>query len=300
MTSDVRAWWARPLTLLAALGLVIGAGLGPAAAAAPALPTDPAARGYIGLCDEAGRNVVGGSTLTRPLAWKAIASQPAPAAYRGPGQNAVLGVYQPRPGVQPGLWSGLFLTAATFYSSPKAPMAQETYQDPSMADVMKTYPPLLNGLFVLRMHYGKQNYGTYDRTYPQTVIQVQGTRWHVVQGGTVDCRAKGVSLAQITGVVTKRDLTPRTPSADYVVASGAGSGKPHAITAAPSKVGNGSVPRRAGAGVPANEAATVSTPSPSSKAWLVWIAIGGVAVLLGIGAALGRARQTRAIPTPNP
>ena len=291
----------RRIALVLLSFMLVAVGLGPtsASAAPPSLPSDPAAHGYVGLCDQAGRNITGGSVNTRPFVWTAVSSFTPPATYQGRGQNAVLSIYQPRPETLPGNWTGLVLTAATFYSTTKEPMAQETYQDASLADYMKVYPPLVNGLYVLRMEFGKQGYGTYGQNYPATTIQVKGSTWHVVQGGTVNCKAaKGVSMALITGVVKKADVTPRQPSSDYVVASG---GAPHAITNAAAHVGDRSVPTKAGASPGAlSPVGDSHSTNSNSMLWLVWVLIAAVVGLGGVVVVLGRARRQPAPTTDRP
>ena len=150
---------------------------------------DPSAHGYIALCDLDGHNVTSGNVHSSPFVWQAVSSLPAPDGYSGKGQNAGLFMYQPRRDVSPADWNGDELTAATLYKGKRYPAAEATYKDFSLADFIKEYPSGWDGLYQLRMHFAKKNYGVYTETYPATVIQVTGNTWHVVQGGTMPCKA---------------------------------------------------------------------------------------------------------------
>lgn len=217
------------LGLLAAL-LVAGAGTVPAAAPALAttaasrapaasagvagLPADPAATGAIGLCNERNQNVTGGSIDATPFVWKAVTTTRPPAAYQGRAQNTVLNIYQPRPDAEPSDYSGGSLNSATFYDRQDLPTAQSTYSDQSLRQFIGQYPPKADGLYQLRMYYGRQGYGIYTSRYPVTTIQVVGSRWHVVRGVAVDCAGgTGVSNEQATGVVTRAQVTAHRPAA---------------------------------------------------------------------------------------
>jgi hypothetical protein len=227
---------------LAVVGAALAVAAVPAApaSAASALPTDPAARGYIGLCDQAGHNVSGGSVDTTPFAWKAVASTKPPAAYQGNGENAALEIYQPRPGVPAAEWSGAQVTAASFYSTPAHPAVQATYADQSLRDFMHDYPPMVDGLFQLRMTYGKAGYGLYGEYYPATIIQVVGQRWHVVSGGTVDCAAaEGVSNEQRTGSLGAAKTTPRRPAAGEQLVTGSAARTPGPYSQAEASAASG-------------------------------------------------------------
>jgi hypothetical protein len=272
----------------------------PAGASAPTLPADPNAHGYIGFCDEDGHNVTGGSTDSMPFVWKAVASEPPPAAYQGQGQNAVLNIYQPRPGVGPADWSGDSLTAASFYTTKATPTVQLTYADIPIRVIIHEFPPLVDGMYQLRVFYGKANYGLYSAIYPATTIRVQGDRWSVVSGGTVDCgAAKAVSSEQLTGVVKKKDTTPHAPSALNTTieavahpgpitlsgvptappsSSGHSSGHPNP-TSKPHSSGSTGATRGAGRSHDASPVAdsAPNSTSASSSAWLWWT---GAAVLL--------------------
>lgn len=263
--------------LLAAVvvGIAVNAGAAVAQNASP-LPNDPNAHGYIGLCDQAGHNVTGGSINTQPFIWKAVSSVQAPAAFQGYGENVDLVAYQPRPQVNPGEWSGQDLTAAAFYPVPSTPVAQATYLDEPLSAFIQAFPPMVDGLYVLRMHYGKLNYGLYNATYPSTTIQVTGDRWSVISGGLVDCSAKGISYEKLTGVAKPSQYLPRAaPSGEHIVPSGASTGP---ISASPSSVGPGGSPASPGS-VSAISPAANTHSTGSSMTWLVWLLVGVVALL---------------------
>lgn len=299
-----RKLWAVVAAMAALCASVLVAG--PAAATA-GLPNDPAASGYIGLCDEAGHNVTGGSIDTVPFVWKAVSSTAPPAQFQGPGENAVLNIYQPRPQVLPAEWSGHPLTAASYYSSKAHPAVQATYGDESLADFTSIYPPLVDGLYVLRMGYGKADYGLYDRTYPSTTIQVQGTRWKVVAGGTVDCStAKAVSNEQLTGVVTKQQYTPHaTPPPGQTIAGAAAGAAPSAITQTPDPVGSSHAATTGVGGAPAGRTASTGAAAAvgsggtggsggSGGTGWVWFVIVPALVLAGLAVLALRRRSTAA------
>lgn len=191
--------------------------------------TDPNAIGYIGLCDLSGHNVSSGTLDSSPFVWKAVSSVQPPAAYQGKGQNAGLYIYQARQELPPGDWSGDELTSASYYSNRKAPTAVATYKDLSLKVITTEFPPMWNGLYELRMQFGKANYGIYPTSnYPATIIQVTGSTWHVVSGGLVNCGADAAtSLETRTQVVPAvpptpvKGLTPTTaPSADRASSDG--------------------------------------------------------------------------------
>jgi hypothetical protein len=255
-------------------GLIAGATLalalltaGPAAAAGTGLPTDTRASGWIGLCDEAGHNVTGGDIHAKPFVWKAVASQAPPAAYRGTGQNTALSAFQPRPQVPAEEWSGTSMTAASYYSTPTHPAAQATYADLSVADLLRQYPAEDNGLIVLRMFFGRANYGIYQDTYPTTTIQVVGSRWHVVAGGTVDCGgAEAVSSEQLTGAVTAKEFTPHRAASGAAPAGPAGAGSGSAGSSSSGSVSPGSSAGSSAAGSSGSGAPAGSSTVPDASA----------------------------------
>jgi hypothetical protein len=151
--------------------------------------SDPAAVGFIGLCDRSGHPVHGGSTSDGPFAWLAVSSVAAPAPYNGAGRTATLLAFQPRQGVDPGQWSGALLTASSRYTNPKHPMAQLTSGDLPLSDYLSTYPVRWDGLIQLRLYLGSPAKATLTRQYAATDIRIKGKRWTVVRGGDVDCKS---------------------------------------------------------------------------------------------------------------
>lgn len=195
----------RLLRLLRVTGLlcvVAGLALPASPASARPVPPDPNAHGFIGLCDNHNRIVTSGSVHAAPFVWKAVATQPPPKLYRGRGANAVLNIYQPRPQVDAAEWSGDQLTSATFYKTQQAPSTQATLKDIPLSVVVNEFPPMVDGLYQLRMYFGNTRVGLYSATYPSTFIRVEGDRWTVVSGGTVNCAASsGESNEVLSGAV---------------------------------------------------------------------------------------------------
>lgn len=265
----------------------VALGAAPAGAAASSIPTDPNAKGFIGLCDNQNRNVTGGDINTPPFAWKAVASTPPPKSLLGRGQNAVLNIFQPRPNVTPAEWSGDQLTAATFYTTSRAPSTQATLTDIPLSVIIKEYPPQLGGLYQLRMYFGKTNSGLYSATYPATFIRVQGSHWSVVSGGRVNCAASsGTSTEVLTGAFSPRQAygtaTPQPahgqPSSAPTHAV-AGNSTSDATPGSQSPVGNTST--QAGQ-LNAKAAANSSTRSASTVAWLVAALAVAAAAIAGL------------------
>ena len=158
---------------------------------ATSLPyTDAAANGTIGLCDRNGNNVTHGSVYDKPFVWRAVGAAPAPLSVRGSGRNATLYAYQPRKGVDPTQWSGEQLTANAAYSDPNVPIAQATDRDIALSDYLNDYPPQWDRLIELRIFYGGPS-GDITASYPVANIRVTGTKWTVVTGAKVDCKAGG-------------------------------------------------------------------------------------------------------------
>lgn len=264
-------------------GLLVLGAVPASGAAKPTLPTDASRHGYVGLCDEKGDNVSGGSVHAKPFVWKAVGSSRPPAQFQGRGQNAVLAIYQVQSALPAANWSGNALTAATFYRNAAAPTAQATYADGSLAAFLRAFPPADGGLYELRMTFGKAGYGLYGTSYPATFLQVSGDRWHVVDGGTVRCSAgQGVSNEQLTKVAGSRLTTPRTPPASIETVRAATPPGPYhqALLAA---------------GSPA-DAPSVSSGGTATATWLPAL-VGALCVLLGGGALYRRWRHSGSPPS---
>jgi hypothetical protein len=116
--------------VLVSLGLVVS----PAAASTGVPYTDANAVGYIGLCNQAGRQITSGNVATAPFAWRAVSSKPAEAPYNNADRTATLVAYLPLQDLPPGDWSGQELTASSRYSNQASPMAAATSDDDSLQD----------------------------------------------------------------------------------------------------------------------------------------------------------------------
>ena len=212
---------------MAAVALVTGlafAGVGSTAAGASTVPfRDPAAQGYLGLCDAAGHQITSGSTLTVPFAWRVVSTQPAPAPYDNSYRTAILLAYQPQNGLTPGEWSGEELTASSRYSNPAHPMAAAATGDLSLAEFVGDYPPRWDGLVQLRLYLGTANAPVYSLHYPTLDLRVSGTTWRALDGGSVNCHA---GTAESLESIVLRSTTTTTSSTTTTVVS--------AATAAPS------------------------------------------------------------------
>jgi hypothetical protein len=232
------------------------------------------------LCDLAGNNVTSGNIDSSPFVWKAVSSTRAPRGYSGKGQQAGLFMFQPRPDTLPGDWSGDELTASTYYKSKAYPSAAATYKDFSLADFIKEFPSQVDGLYQLRMHFGKANYGTYSSTYPATVIQVTGDTWRVVQGGTTNCKAAAAESTELAVGIPQLDPkhsrteTPATAPASTRPSGTSGSG------ATPS-TGQGNGPA-SGQSISAPLHDAAKGTSASSRSSSTSVAVIGLAALCGL------------------
>jgi len=291
--------------LLVAL-LLVGGSLTRSNPAQASIPADPAAHGYIGLCGVDDKPMVGGSIHDKPFVWKAIASQPAPAEARGAGEVATLYAYQPRPNVQASDWSGDTLTATNPYSTPSAPTAQATKLDYTLKDFIDEYPPMVDGLYELRMYFGNRTATAFADSYAATFIKVSGDRWKVVQGGTVNC-GKGKAVSTELKAIGTRAAGAPVASAPYGGPKGTGvpknsRGLPIA-SPRPSSGRDASGVSASSNAVPSDSAVApgvVISPSSasgagggSSPSGSIWIAIGSVIAAVGIAAAAWFARRVR-------
>ena len=155
---------------------------------------DPNARGFIGFCDKNRRPITSGSLYDQPFVWTAVSSSPAPKGYEK--GSAVLIAFQPREGVEPGLWSARQLHAPSTFTNPKHPMSQAVNIDDPLLFFVQAFPPKWDGLVQLRIYFAARNVGQYVQTYPATTIRVAGNRWAVVRGGTIPCNVgKATSIA---------------------------------------------------------------------------------------------------------
>lgn len=226
MTVRIRRSFARR-TVFAVFAVILAASVGlirDAAAAAVDIPSDPAAHGFIGLCGVDDKPMTGGSIHDQPFVWKALSSLPPQAEAQGKQEVATLYVVQPRPETPASDWNGNQMTATDVYSTPNVPTAQATKLDDPLSAMVNDYPPMVNGLYELRMYLGnEQNTGFLDQ-YPATFIQVNGDRWSVVQGGTVDCSTGQAVSSEVQALGSAS--AAGTPSASAPFGGSSGTGVP--------------------------------------------------------------------------
>jgi hypothetical protein len=179
-------------------------------ASASSLPfNDPSVNGYIAFCDAHGNTLTSGSVGTAPFAWTAQSSTPAPSGFAQ--GKVTLYAFQPRPGVPPGDWNGEQLTGSSTFSNPAHPMSQATPRDRALQDVVGAFPPMVDGLYQIRMYFTAVNSPTHTSPYPASVIQVNGSTWKVVLGGTLPCNTgKATSDEGALGVTA-----PTVPPSAY-------------------------------------------------------------------------------------
>ncbi len=264
------------VTAAAVVGALAAAVLAaPAAGADQGVPyTDLQSKGTIALCDAAGNRVVQGSVTDKPFVLTASSSVAAPAPFNGPGRTAVLLAYQPRQGVYPDQWHGDTLTATSQYTDAKHPMAVGTVLDFTLAQFLAEFPARWQGLVQLRIYYGAAGHGLYDGGYPTTDIQVTGSTWHVVRGGTGDCKtgkavSNEVAIAKLPGATA-------TPTGTRITATASATG------GSPTSPG----PSVSGSPSPGAGGGSASSGSPGSGGgappWVFAILLAGVAAAGGL------------------
>ncbi|MCU1394434.1 MAG: hypothetical protein JWM34_2862 [Ilumatobacteraceae bacterium] len=203
-------------------------------ASADSVPyTDPNAFGFIGLCDTSDHAVDHGNVADQPFVRSAVASEAAVAPYDVGGRTATLFAYQPRQGTTPQEWSGQLLTASSSYTDVQHPTAVATAGDDSLASFIASFPPQWDGLIQLRLYLGAPGQPARTGQYAATDIQVSGSTWKVVRGGTTPCDAsKSTSLEDLVPGGSVSSAVPATgpavtTTADHVApdtgASGGGS-----------------------------------------------------------------------------
>jgi len=267
------------------------ANVAPAFAAVTVPYTDPNSSGTIGLCDKNGHTITSGRITDNPFAWTAVSSTPAPAGFRGTEHKAVLAAFLPMQGLDPGNWSGKYLTANSLYTNLSHPMAAATVADGPLSWFVAAFPPRWNGLVQLRMYLSAYNAGIENSSYPTTDIRVTGKTWTVVRGGTGSCTVgKAVSLETVKLTQQQIDhiagVTP-SPSTHSSPTSGATASSGTAAL-------NSAAAQGANAGSP-------SSVDSSSSAGTLGPAIGLLAVaVLGVLAGLFVWWRRRSSPPPQP
>lgn len=272
------------LAVLIASASLVGTG----SASADQLPfTDDMAQGYIGFCDAGGHQVRSGQIGVAPFAALAVSSVQVPPGYEAPKGLAVLNVYLPRAGVEPGNWTGKQMTAASSFTNSAHPMVQGTGHDPALIDFTSVFVPKVDGLIQFRMYFTAPDRPEHSRPYPATVVRVTGSTWTQVTGGDVDCHAGSASSSEsqlphsILSQPTARATVGATPKSGAKAPSGGAS------TAATSSSGTAAV----GDGT-SSPLANSHAKSSSATAAIVWslVAVGVIAA----GVAAFAVRRLRA------
>ena len=312
-----RSWIAGAAVMFGAAVVGPGAATGVASAATGVPYTDPAATGYIGLCNQAGQQVTSGNVNTTPFVWRAVSSEPAPSPYNNTGRTAILVGYQPQQALPPGDWSGEELTASSQYTNPTNPMAAFTDADDSLEDLIQDYPPKWDGFLQLRMYLGTDNEPSYQEKYPVLNVQVQGDTWHAVGGGTVNCNS-GTSESIETILLPASTTTTAPPSTATASGSGTTSGSTPPVTKSnaggsgshgSSGTSGSSSATAGGSGAPAAKAAasgsgssppsgTTGSGGSSALGWLLGILAAIVVALAVVGTVLVRRRRAASAGTP--
>lgn len=301
--------------LLAAPAAAVATAAGPARAATGVPYTDPAADGYLGLCNQAGQQVTSGSVNTTPFAWRAVSSVPAPSPYNNTGRTAVLDAFQPQQELPPGDWSGQQLTSSSRYSNPTNPMAAGTDGDGSLETFIQAFPPKWDGFIELRMYLGTDNEPAYQVKYPVLNLKVTGSTWHAVGGGTVNC-SSGTAESIETMLLPPSTTTTAPKAATQPAAAGTTAGGGSSGTsggsggnspASGTSSASGTVAKGGSDAKPATTpGATPETASSSSTP--VGLVVGIIAAVLVVLAAVWllwlllvrRRRSGRAGPTADP
>jgi hypothetical protein len=283
------------LTLLGAASaqLLSAPFTGLTAAASPTAPyTDPNAVGSIGLCNQAGQQIFGGSITTQPFAWRAVSTQAAPAPYNNAGRTATLVVYQPLQGLPPGDWSGSQLTSSSSYSNPANPMAAATTADQSLQDIIEAYPPRWDGFLQLRIYLGTVNEQAYTLRYPALNIQVTGTTWRAVGGSPVKC-SSGTSESLESEVLPSTTTSPTTsaPTTTSLGGKGTSAGTFPSTDPRPSESKGASHDPAVASGVPAT---TDASPASGHLPLVLGVAFAALVLLAASASLLFRRRRLAA------
>lgn len=270
-----RLWIALAIFGAALVSLTVGSPLAGAAGGAPY--NDPASDGSIGLCNQAGQQITSGTISATPFVWRAVSSVAAPAPYNGDGRTAILEAYQPQQGLLPGEWSGQGMTASANYSNPSVPMAQATSRDISLANFLTAYPARWNGFVQLRMYFGTINAPPLTAHYPSLDIQVTGSKWQAVGGGSVNCTAG-------TAESLETQLLPSTTTTAPPAAAASTTSKPTKPTTSTST--------KKATSAAAGSVGSTGTKTGTSSTGVVVIVLAGI-VLIGVAAWLLLRRRSR-------
>jgi hypothetical protein len=227
---------ARAAVAVAALALGAVSATAPFAAASPTNPSftvpfkDTNVHGWLTFCNRNGQPVTSGSLYTAPFAWKTIGSAPPPAGYRNSAARAGLAAYQPIQYVDPGDWSGSWLTAVSSFTNPDHPVAQATNIDQPLIGFVQAYPPHWDGLVELRMMFSAIGKPQLQMPYEAAVLRITGSKWTLVEGGGGSCsQGRGVSIE--TKTLPKKELAKPVTVVPGAHDSSAATAKPHGSTA---------------------------------------------------------------------
>ena len=258
--------------------------------------TDAVVTGSIGLCDVRGHNVMSGNVHDTPFVWLAVGSTAANLRYAAPVRTASLGAFQPRKGIDPGLWSGYLLGASSRYSNPQHPMSQATPISSSLQDFLGRYPPSWDGLVQLRLLLGGSNRPPQTGAYDATDIRITGDTWQVVRGGTGPCQA---------GTAVSNAVLLNLPGAKGTPKPGAIAGTPNVDTSSRPRAGAQSSARPDGGassspsatslgasrtGTPTTAASPASARAKGTSLTPLLVG-GGIAVLVAVALTLWAVRR---------
>lgn len=257
----------------------------PPATAGTGVPyTDESAQGFIGLCDHSGHLVTHADVAEKPFVWRGVSSVPAPPPYRVRGAKATLYAFQPREGIDPSEWNGLQLTASSTYSDLAHPIAQATFRDFSLSVFLQEYPARWNGFVQLRLYYSAPGAGIAQTPYAAADIQVTGTTWSLIRGGSVACDAGSA--------FSPESLLPATNRAGLATESPAPFGSANPSTP--------SSPPRPGSAAPVAPYGATDLAKSRNASWFgrlntpLLVALGGaVALAAAVGFPRWRTRRRR-------
>jgi hypothetical protein len=208
----------------AAVGLL--ATVGPAAATPKVPYTDPSADGYLGICNQQGKQITSGSIDSTPFAWEVVSSAAAPSSVSGSGRTATLYAYQPIEGVDPEDWSGDQLTGTSQYSNPSHPTAVSTSRDFALSQFLNVFPTKWDGFIELRMFLDAPGTQPEVLTYPALSLHISGDTWQAVGGGPVVCTAgqaeSNEAILPTTTTTKGRSGSPSSSSSSPGIKAGRG------------------------------------------------------------------------------
>ena len=276
--------------VLAGVGLAVSAASASSlvpvgTAAAYTVPfTDSSVSGLISFCDPSGHAITSGSTLDHPTFWVGVSSSAAPTTYT----HAALFAYQPLQYVDPGNWSGYELTPSAAFSNPAHPMTQGTVADNSLYQYLQAYPSHWDGLVQIRMFFGGGNGGPVTQPYPAAVVQVKGTSWRVVQGGSAPCNSGSV----------QSDLARGTKPASFNRPKPTGTSPASTRRGQPTSSINGAAgfnPSSQPGGPQAEASGHTGRASRASDSWVVAVGVALGAIVVGGASMVFRRRRRSAV-----